>query len=421
MRYVQNVAGSSLYKANKRGKSSIGKVWNTQLVSVLLGLFILLGFLSPLVGEIGAYYYYSKDWLISYGSTLSAVSTLLDYLQQVTFFILLIYAFCHYRQKHYAFLLICVAGFLMTLVIEQCKGEYSFIEILFGSISPNLFLIPAIIAFASDELFIDLIRKHLVKIMLVAFALTLLSVLHVRLAFGWASTVGYFPAREFVAMAFCSLLLCCFDKEAKIAFKIKLIGCLLLAVAGFILLCRSWVLQAGIISLLVALTEEGIGKKIRNTVVIAACLVLVISIVAIAFPSSIESMVGRAFDDSRSGQYEVFFNQVSWEDLVFGGGVGAAYVNFDGQADYRYFDNQIIFLAFHFGILPVILMLYVLFLAVLKAFKCRNQTFALIPLMFILAITGLSTYFSLDINLGFFILFGSMGAMINKEIGLNRE
>ena len=86
------------------------------------------------------------------------------------------------------------------------------------------------------------------------------------------------------------------------------------------------------------------------------CLFIVIAIVGISyiFPNITGSLFERGFEDTRSGQYVVFFlNNTHGMILLLGLGLNATYT-YLGNDFYPYFDNQFMFIMFHYGILPVI-------------------------------------------------------------------
>ena len=80
-------------------------------------------------------------------------------------------------------------------------------------------------------------------------------------------------------------------------------------------------------------------------------LLLIIAILGISyiFPEVTGNLFERGFEDTRSGQYIVFFAQHSWSDLICGLGLNATY-SYLGNDNYPFFDNQFMFVMFHYGI-----------------------------------------------------------------------
>jgi hypothetical protein len=76
-------------------------------------------------------------------------------------------------------------------------------------------------------------------------------------------------------------------------------------------------------------------------------------LLSVAVPDRVEVFKGRLLEDTRSGQYSKFFQQVPVTSLITGLGPKATYTLND-RANYDYIDNQFLFILFKFG-LPVLL------------------------------------------------------------------
>ena len=139
--------------------------------------------------------------------------------------------------------------------------------------------------------------------------------------------------------------------------KRKIIYCNLLFIiaAAFITQSRAWVLQT-LILLFVFVTVLGNRNKYIKFLMGFLLIFIVILGVSYVFPEITGNLFNRGVEDTRSGQYVVFFAQHSWKDLIFGLGINATY-RYLGNINYSYFDNQFIFVMFHYGIFPVIVWL----------------------------------------------------------------
>ncbi len=129
----------------------------------------------------------------------------------------------------------------------------------------------------------------------------------------------------------------------------------------------------------------------------------------------------RLFADSRSHQYEVFFQQVDIPQLIMGQGINATY-SFTGlNTTYRYFDNQFILELFRYGIIPITL--YTILLIRPIIFSLVRLDWNLLRCCFvlgswILAMAGLSVYFALNINIyciAMHIVVGRLNCLCEKK------
>ena len=125
--------------------------------------------------------------------------------------------------------------------------------------------------------------------------------------------------------------------------------------------------------------------------------------VSYVFPEITGNLFNRGVEDTRSGQYVIFFAQHSWKDLIFGLGINASY-RYLGNINYTYFDNQFMFVMFHYGIFPVIVWLCV-YASILKNSKIYNeqnriviQAAKFVGLFVLLAYMGVSTYYQIELG-----------------------
>jgi hypothetical protein len=152
------------------------------------------------------------------------------------------------------------------------------------------------------------------------------------------------------------------------------------------------------------------------------CLFIVIAIVGISyiFPNITGSLFERGFEDTRSGQYVVFFKQHSWNDLLLGLGLNATYT-YLGNDFYPYFDNQFMFIMFHYGILPVISWI-VVYCYVFKGKKIINlkdeviiRAAKYIGGFALLAYMGLSTYYQIELSYSSVLIMLLLGNAIQRK------
>ncbi|MBP8305400.1 MAG: hypothetical protein KBE04_14900 [Phycisphaerae bacterium] len=144
----------------------------------------------------------------------------------------------------------------------------------------------------------------------------------------------------------------------------------ILADAGFLALLgvlalwlqrRSWIIDTVLlVGLYVASIPRrtGAGGRRHTTLLLAAAAIAlpVLAITLLAAPVAGEALAGlqdRLRDDTRTEQYRMFFSQVSPADLVLGLGPKATYYFGPTRAEYQYFDNAYLWMAF-IGGLPIL-------------------------------------------------------------------
>lgn len=122
--------------------------------------------------------------------------------------------------------------------------------------------------------------------------------------------------------------------------------------AAFITQSRGWVLQTLV---LLFVFVAVLGNRNRYVKFLMGLLLIFIAILGVSyvFPEITGNLFNRGVEDTRSGQYVIFFAQHSWKDLILGLGINASY-SYLGNVNYTYFDNQFMFVMFHYGIFPVI-------------------------------------------------------------------
>lgn len=203
--------------------------------------------------------------------------------------------------------------------------------------------------------------------------------------------------------------------------KRKFIYCNLvfIIIAAFITQSRAWVLQTLILFFVFFAVLSNKNKYIKFFM---GCLFIVIAIVGISyiFPNITGSLFERGFEDTRSGQYVVFFKQHSWNDLLLGLGLNATYT-YLGNDFYPYFDNQFMFIMFHYGILPVISWI-VVYCYVFKGKKIINlkdeviiRAAKYIGGFALLAYMGLSTYYQIELSYSSVLIMLLLGNAIQRK------
>lgn len=153
--------------------------------------------------------------------------------------------------------------------------------------------------------------------------------------------------------------------------------------------------------------------------IVVGVLLLVLSL---NFENLINSLLGRVGEDTRSGQYEQFFSQVKMTSLIFGNGMNATY-KFNGQK-YSYFDNQIIFTSFHYGIVSFfVLAIFLLRVILCRVKDCYNNIMRkelvqkkIVTVLLVAALCGLSVYLKYDWTVPWALILIYLGSYEQNSI-----
>ncbi|MFB3164790.1 hypothetical protein ABLO26_25865 [Neobacillus sp. 179-J 1A1 HS] len=153
------------------------------------------------------------------------------------------------------------------------------------------------------------------------------------------------------------------------------------------------------------------GKKpfsIKAILVFTFVLVVLIISMEGLFVDTYNLYLSRLNEDTRTGQYNTFLDQVSLGNLLIGGGILASY-SYAGISNYVYFDNQIILLMFRYGVVGVILYEYVILKTMFSSMGSDKSQLWIILLLWELALFGLSVYFPIDTGLMHVIVLVAAG------------
>lgn len=203
--------------------------------------------------------------------------------------------------------------------------------------------------------------------------------------------------------------------------KRKLIYCnlLLIIAAAFITQSRAWVLQTLI---LLFIFVAVLGDRNRSVKILMGFLLIIITVLGVSyiFPEITGNLFNRGMEDTRSGQYVIFFAQHSWEDLIFGLGINASY-SYLGNKNYTYFDNQFMFVMFHYGIFPVTAWLCA-YASTLKGSKIYNEQSRIViraakfvGFFVLLAYMGVSTYYQIELGYSGVIVMMLVGKALREK------
>lgn len=285
-------------------------------------------------------------------------------------------------------------------------------SVLFGNVPTTVFIIPLFYLLSEDPRIEQLIKKWVPLLSLICFIASLASIIKFKSICGFGSYIGWCPARDYfafgISLYWSTVVLTSNDEHGYfITMGIGILAC----IAAFMLATRSWLIQPMLVMLFATFMAKGIDKVFKRTVIVIFAAGTALLALSFIYPEVLDSFLNRIGEDTRSNQYEIFYSQVEPASLIFGNGISAGY-RYGTNSHYLFFDNQIIYLMFHFGVLAVVPLLYVLLRCLFGSSK--NSQCKFVALFYLMAILGLSTYYSYTINVGVVLLFSSFGFALNN-------
>lgn len=386
-----------------------GILFNSVVVLMLLNL-ILPRITGTWVHEVDSTAY---TYLPHYSKLTTLSSTVGTYL----LYVLLLVCIWSNHQKGKALLFIYLCTFVFIVWALFTISEVSMQSMLLDDVSINMILIPLFYLLGFEKSIFESARRMMPYLLVLLVILILWSSASFILQYGLSTETRTSPSKELFAVAisayWCYALGTSGNKSSHPLFKYMLGICLL--ICSFLIRSRSWMIQCILLLYTIIANKPGKGSLIRK--VLAGFIVVLVFITVIhLLPNITGALFDRMGQDTRSGQYGTFFSQVDPTNLIWGQGINASYT-FLGIANYRYFDNQIIFMMFHYGVAPVVCMLGViggLFRKINKdhltieerayVVGCR-----LMSCFFLAALGGLSVYYKLGWNLSTLLVFVFIG------------
>ena len=403
---------------NRRNASIYRRLGDLSVSAFLFYVALAAGFLIPLVRDLGGSYIIATEWetmRFAFCTSTGAFATYLNYLQQICLLLLLVKAIFFNRNCHQLLCVLGIAGFSIYGAMEVLIEGISVLDLLFGNVPLTVFLIPLFILVADEQ---DL-SKRLVRLApcaaLIALVLGFGSIVRFHILCGWGSTVGWCPARDYFALGISYMwILAAFASEQQCGYLKKVLLCAGSILFAFLIATRSWVIQSVLILLYIAVSSPSMSKRFRRVLYTIVLVIGVVLVASMVFPDALSTFADRMGEDSRSGQYDIFFSQVDPLSLVLGNGSTAGYV-YGAQTNYLFFDNQFIFLMFHYGIIPAVLLAFVLIKTIVSSDTTNGVSCRFVAVMYLAALLGLSNYYSYVLNPGIASLFMGFGMSINKR------
>ena len=399
------------------GSSVHNGVFNTPISTLSFYLAAVSSLAVPIVREVGGSYQPASIWeanRFTFQTSLGRLATALSLIQLFIYLALLFRAVSTRNNKHLLLSVVAVGGFAVYSFIEFSGYHSDVFTVLSGSVSTTLFLIPLFVLLGEDDVLVMAARKVAPTIASIGMILSFVFAIRFHLACGIGSTVGWCPARDIFSYSICCLWASiCLLNEKEFPYSKRIAMCCLMTLVALLLSVRSWVIQAAILAVYCSLfsSAEGTNFRTRRFVMAAFIVIIVVAVSSQVVPEVFETFSERIFDDTRSGQYETFFAQVNPASLIVGSGAAAGY-QYGDNTSYPFFDNQFVYLCFHFGLIPVLCLVWALLKTIFitkdkTGTRSREQCFC--ALAYVLALCGLSTFFSYEINVGIAILFLALG------------
>lgn len=338
-------------------------------------------------------------------------------LSVVILFILIFRCFLKYfNQFNSTLKFIFISLFIYFVVYTIVTLSNNSIQItLFENVSTTVILFPALFVLGFDDDIWESLNKIIPYITIFLLILFYCLVFMFWSSHGIVQTMNANYKQIFIYLITSVWFWVIIDNKKN---KTKNIVLIMLLLASIITTSRSWVLQICILLFIYLFNKRG-NKFIRIILAIIFMVILLITI-SFMFPDITENLLDRGFEDTRSGQYLIFFSSYSWDDLIFGQGLNAGY-SYLGNANYSYFDNQFMFILFHYGLFPVIAFL----IMTIKALFLKKSKFlgnmryilqrarCVFPLIF-LAYLGLSTYYQIKFDYNTVLIMIIIGRLLKN-------
>ena len=181
-----------------------------------------------------------------------------------------------------------------------------------------------------------------------------------------------------------------------------------------VLQSRSWVVHSLLLMVIFIFKLSTHYKNKTVYYLIVSLVGIVVLTLASSYLITISGgLLDRMTDDSRTGQLEMFFSQVSFKDLMLGGGMRAGYSCF-GDSNYQFIDNLVIQTMFKYGIIPTVAYLTMIFVPLIYGFKhkeseARKGIFFFVP--WILIMLGFAIFVSYSNNIYNYLIYFVIGRL----------
>jgi energy-coupling factor transporter transmembrane protein EcfT len=199
----------------------------------------------------------------------------------------------------------------------------------------------------------------------------------------------------------------------------KLILVFILVIVALVTNSRGWLLQSTFLLLYTVFSKK---KKNKLSIIVNRVLIVVLIIVGVNwlkdyFLTAYTNLVNRIDADTRSDQLTTFFSQVTMSEMIFGQGVSGRY--FWNGRSYGFIDNQLLFLCFRYGIVPMLVLLLMIIRGIVIGWKNKENEIYIL-LMWLAALLGLSVYFNISMDISNLIVMMLIGHLHKENISKKR-
>lgn len=299
---------------------------------------------------------------------------------------------------------------------------------VYDSATPVFWLCSITMLAGYEEEIWKLFSKALPILGLIFLALSVKELFEYQMMVGIMSVqrVTYSALLYFFIYAFWLLATSIFinDNAIRTYGALLIVATAILVIMAMIFRSRGWMLQT-LTLFIYTVVRNGIRWKDKRKALLfyTVCIAFVIFV----FWDMLFYLSGplreRLFADSRSHQYDVFFQQVDKAQLITGQGINATY-SFTGMSTtYRFFDNQFILEMFRYGIVPIliytIMLIRPLWTAVVH-FDWDLLRRSMVIVLWLVAMAGLSVYFNLNTNIhcaAMWVVIGRLNFLCGKKKG----
>lgn len=339
----------------------------------------------------------------------------------IILFVLIFRCTIHYIKKIHVgiriLLISLIFYYLIWTILSLDKAPIQ--SVFFEAISTSVILLPVSLLLGFDNNIWNILKNELSRINILLCCCFYIAVFSFWSNYGinWPMNASYKGIFSCWFTSACIMTFIDFHKKNKR--KIIYGNLLFIIAAAFITQSRAWVLQT---LMLLFIFVAVLGNRNRYVKFLMGLLLIFIAILGVSyvFPEITGNLFNRGVEDTRSGQYVIFFAQHSWKDLIFGLGINASY-SYLGNINYTYFDNQFMFVMFHYGIFPVIVWLCV-YASILKNSKIYNEQNKIVikaakfvGLFVLLAYMGVSTYYQIELGYNGVIVMILIGKALREK------
>ena len=333
------------------------------------------------------------------------------------FFFLALYALTKKKKLNYLTMCVFVLlffGIFWTLLALQ---KSSIVVSVTSPVSPFIMIMAVLVFIGYDEEMWDGVKKAVFYSSIPYTLMSLYETVRFLIKFGFGARLmasgALYGAIVAVFFLYFTLL---FNEELVKKHKFILpIQIFILISIMVILQSRSWALHA---LLLMVIFVYKLSKNYKNRfvfLIIVGIVALAVFVFASDYISTIsQGLLDRMEQDSRSGQLKAFFSQVSFKDLMLGGGMKVGYSCF-GDPNYQFLDNLVLLTMFKYGIIPTLAYLLLLLSPIFYGLFHKNSEARKGILFFavwFVVMLGVAIFVSYANNIYNYVFYIAMGRFV---------